>query len=781
MDENLWRLWYEQPADAWVEALPIGNGRLGAMVFGGTEQERLQLNEDTLWAGAPRVWNNPGARATLLKVRQALFEDDFERANELCKDMQGPFTQPYLTLGDLSLDFHIDGEVTGYERALDLTCAVATVTYGASGVTYTREVFSSTPDQVLVMRLAGDRPGSLSFSARISCPLNAGSAVREDGTLVLKGKAPKHVDPRGHEADDPIQYDPPGGEGLNFEAWLRILPIGGELVAEQDVVHVNGADEVLLLLSAATSYDGFQRSPGSDGLDPAVACASVLAAVAGQSYADLLAAHTADYQSLFGRVAIDLGESESTDHPTDWRLAHFREDNDPQLAALFYQYGRYLMIASSRSGTQPANLQGIWNNMITPPWNSNYTLNINAEMNYWPVEVCNLSECHEPLLRMIDELAVNGRETARVNYGCNGWCAHHNSDLWRQSAPVGRYGEGNPVWANWPMGGAWLSQHLWEHYVFTGDVAFLKDRGYPLMKDAARFCLDWLVEDGQGHLVTAPATSPENLYTLPDGRRLAVSIASTMDLAIIWDLFTHCIEASDLLDVDADFRAELAVARDRLLPYQIGKHGQLQEWFRDWDDPEDHHRHVSHLFGVYPGHQLTPETTPELLAASRRSLELRGDGGTGWSMGWKINLWARYRDGDHAYKMLRNVLQPAGGNETNYVRGGTYPNLFDAHPPFQIDGNFGATAGIAEMLLQSHRTTSDGARVLHMLPALPSVWPTGSVSGLRARGGFEVSITWAKGELLGGRITSDLGGRCVVQIGERAVDLDTVAGTSYEV
>ena len=781
MDENLWRLWYEQPAGAWVEALPIGNGRLGAMVFGGIDQERLQLNEDTLWAGAPRAWNNPGARSALLKVRQALFEDDFERADELCKDMQGPFTQPYLTLGDLSLDFHTEGEVACYERALDLTRAVASVKYSAGGVTFTREVFSSAPDQVLVMRLASDRPGCLSFSARLSCPLNAGSAVREDGTLVLKGKAPKHVDPRGHEADGPIRYDPPGGEGLNFEAWLRVLPAGGEMVAEQDAIHVNGADEVLLLLSAATSFNGFQRSPGFDGCDPAVACEMVLSAIARKSYADLLAAHTADYQSLFGRVAIDLGKSESTDHPTDWRLMNFREGYDPQLAALFYQYGRYLMIASSRPGTQPANLQGIWNNMITPPWNSNYTLNINAEMNYWPVEVCNLSECHEPLLRMIDELAVNGRETARVNYGCKGWCAHHNSDLWRQSAPVGRYGEGHPVWANWPMGGAWLSQHLWEHYVFTGDVAFLEDRGYPLMKDAAQFCLDWLVEDGQGHLVTAPATSPENQYTLPDGRRLAVSIASSMDLAIIWDLFTHCIEASELLDVDADFREEVSVARERLLPYKIGKHGQLQEWFRDWDDPEDHHRHVSHLFGVYPGHQLTPETTPELLAASRRSLELRGDGGTGWSMGWKINLWARYRDGDHAYTMLRNMLQPAGGSETNYVRGGTYPNLFDAHPPFQIDGNFGATAGIAEMLLQSHRTTPDGARVLHLLPALPKAWPSGSVSGLRARGGFEVSITWAEGEFSGARIASDLGGRCVVQIGDRLVELGTVAGSVFEI
>ncbi|MBN1249952.1 MAG: glycoside hydrolase family 95 protein [Anaerolineae bacterium] len=788
MSDNLWRLWYEQPAEVWVEALPLGNGRLGAMVFGGVASERLQLNEDTLWAGGPKDWNNPGARAALLKVREALFQaasgdpNGFERANELCKEMQGPFTQPYLPLGDLYLDFEHDGAPTAYERDLDLARAVATVHYTVDGVGFTREVFISHPDNVLVIRLACDQPGALSFAARMSSPLRAETHVFGDGMLKMRGKAPKHVDPRGHEAEDPIRYDPPEGEGANFEAWLQILPVGGRVVAATDSLNIEKADGALLLLSAATSFSGFRRSPGLAGRDPAAACRGALVSAATKPYDVLLDAHVADYRALFGRVAVDLGITDAIAHPTDWRLNHFGEGNDPQLAALFFQYGRYLLIASSRAGTQPANLQGIWNDMVVPPWNSNYTLNINAEMNYWPVEVCNLSECHEPLLRMVGELAENGEVTAEVNYGCHGWTAHHNSDLWRQTAPVGRYGEGNPVWANWPMGGAWLCQHLWEHYAFTGDRGYLEDHAYPLMKGAARFCLDWLVEDGKGHLVTAPATSPENLYSLPDGRRLAVSIASTMDLAIIWDLFTHTIAASDVLGVDPDLRAELKVARDRLLSYQIGQHGQLQEWFRDWDDPDDHHRHVSHLFGVYPGHQLTQETTPALVDAAQRSLELRGDGGTGWSMGWKINLWARFRDGDHAYKMLRNQLQPALTNATNYMRGGgTYPNLFDAHPPFQIDGNFGATAGIAEMLLQSHRTTDEGVRVLHLLPALPSAWPTGAISGLRARGGFEIAMSWADGVLTKARITSDLGGPCVVQIGNRQVALATEPGETYKI
>jgi alpha-L-fucosidase 2 len=776
---NLLRLWYTQPAAQWVEALPLGNGRLGAMVFGGIEQEHLQLNEDSLWAGAPRDRNNPAARAALLRVREALFQNNFEQANELCKQMQGPFTQPYLTLGDLYLNFDHEGEVSDYERELDLERAVTSVRYTAGGVTFTREAFSSCPDQVLVMRLTSDRPGALSFSVKLESPLRARSEARGGTRLVLRGKAPKHVDPAGHEGGDPIRYDPDEGEGINFEAHLTVVLTGGTVEGNGDRLQVAGADEVVILLSAATSFNGFDRSPGFEGKDAAAEAAADLAAAASKSYDQLLSAHVEDYKALFSRVALDLGVSDAVKQPTDRRLAAFAEGGDPQLAALFFQFGRYLLIASSRPGTQPANLQGIWNDAIQPPWNSNYTININTEMNYWPVEVCNLAECHEPLLTMIGELAVNGRVTAEVNYGCQGWVAHHNSDLWRQSAPVGNYGEGNPVWANWPMGGAWLCQNLWEHYAFSGDLDFLRERGYPLMRDAARFCLDWLVEDGRGYLVTAPATSPENLYTLPDGRRLAVSIASTMDLAIIWDLFTHCITSAEVLGIDPDFRAELQVARDRLLPYQIGQHGQLQEWFRDWDDPADDHRHVSHLFGVHPGHQLTPEITPELVRAAQRSLELRGDGGTGWSMGWKINLWARFRDGDHAYKMLRNSLQLVEGGETNYRRGGTYPNLFDAHPPFQIDGNFGATAGIAEMLLQSHRTTPSGDRILHLLPALPSVWPTGSVSGLRARGGFEVALVWTQGSLAEVCIKSTLGNRCRLEAGGQAIELDTQAGAEY--
>jgi alpha-L-fucosidase 2 len=531
MTTNLWRLWYERPAERWVQALPLGNGRLGAMVFGGVAQERYQLNEDTLWAGGPRDWNNPGASAALLKVREALFRGDFATANELSKQMQGPFTQPYLTLGDLLLSFDHGDSVEGYERELDLERAVASVTYRVDGKTYHREAFCSYPDRVMVLRLTCDTPGGLAFLARMTSPLHGRTAAEGDATLVLSGKAPSHVDPRGHEGEDPIRYELPDGEGATFEARLRVIPTGGCVSVGAQGIRVDGADEAILVLSAATSFNGFQRSPGREGRDPAIATRAEVAAAVASGYEALLQAHLRDYQALFGRVTLDLGTTEAAvfgdPAPTDQRLARFFEDKDPQFAALFFQYGRYLLIASSRPGTQPANLQGIWNDMITPPWNSNYTLNINAEMNYWPAEVCNLGDCHEPLLRMIGEIAVNGAVTAEVNYGCHGWVAHHNSDLWRQSAPVGAYGTGNPVWAMWPMGGAWLSQHLWEHYAFTGDATYLRDQAYPLMKGAAHFCLDWLVEDGAGHLVTAPATSPENMYTLPaTGERLAVSHGS---------------------------------------------------------------------------------------------------------------------------------------------------------------------------------------------------------------------------------------------------------------
>jgi alpha-L-fucosidase 2 len=766
---NPLRLWYTRPAEAWVEALPIGNGRLGAMVFGGVGHERLQLNEDTLWSGAPKDWNNPRARDVLPEVRRALFAGEWARAHELCKGMQGPFTQPYQPLGNLYLDFDRAPQYADYERELDLDRALVTVRYRVAGATFTRETLSSCPDQVIVQRLSCDRPGQIGFSLRLDS-LQRYTVGVEGGDLVLHGRCPAHVDPRGHESEDPIRYDDaPDGTGLTFEIRVRLIVEGGQMTMQRECLRVSAADSVLVLLSAVTRFG----SAPDQRQDPTAISLAYMEAAARKSYGELLDAHVRDHRQLFRRVDLDLGPSVLPERPTDQRIAAFREDHDPQLVALLFQYGRYLLIASSRPGTQPANLQGIWNDQVQPPWNSNYTLNINAEMNYWPAETTHLSECHEPLLRMIGELAVTGRETARVNYGCRGWVAHHNSDLWRQSAPVGNYGDGNPVWAMWPMGGAWLCQHLWEHYAFGGDLEYLRETAYPLIKGAALFCLDWLVEDEQGRLVTAPATSPENMFTAPDGQRLAVSLASTMDMAIVKDLFTHCIEASTLLDVDEAFREELSAARSGLYPPQIGRLGQLQEWFEDWDDPEDHHRHQSHLFGVYPGSQITTQREPALLEAAQRSLELRGDGGTGWSMGWKICLWARFADGDHALKMLGNMLTLVRGDETNYVQGGTYPNLFDAHPPFQIDGNFGATAGIAEMLLQSHEGE------IHLLPALPLAWRTGSVRGLCARGGFVVDIVWQAGDLVSATVQSRLGRSCIIRYRDRILSLQTVKGQSY--
>jgi alpha-L-fucosidase 2 len=758
---SAYTLHYDNPASTWTEALPVGNGRLGAMVFGAVNDELLQLNEATLWSGGPVSPNvNPEAFASLAPARQALAAGDYAGAAKILKKMQGHYSEGYLPLADLRI--HQDaGPASDYQRGLNIRDGVATTTFTANGVRYKREVFASAPGQVIVVRLSADKPGQLSLDIAASSQLRFTNTIA-DGAIVMHGKAPAHVDPNYYKLkSEPIVYeDPLKCRGMRFETVVQPKLVDGTLQASDGKLHISGASEVVLLVSAATSFAGFDRCPDSAGRDEHQLAQQALRLSASKDYAALLAEHVADVRSYFDRVelSLDPGAPDKSALPTDRRLeAYANGGRDPQLEALYFQFGRYLLIASSRTRDAPANLQGIWNKDVRAPWSSNYTTNINVQMNYWPVEAANLSELFAPLDDLVRHLAVTGAETAASFYHAPGWAVHHNSDIWATSNPVGAFGHGDPKWANWYMGSAWLSRHLWEHYQFSGDKEYLKS-SYPLMKGAAEFMLAWLQEDAQGRLVTMPSTSPENDFYYDGTKKASVTVGSTMDLGIARDLFSNVAAASRVLGIDGAFRDRVLAAKARLLPFQVGARGQLQEWYKDFDEVDPHHRHVSQLYALHPAREITPLGTPELAQAARRTLELRGDGGTGWALAWKVNMWARLLDGNHAYTLFRNLLRLTKDNDPAWGgHGGAYPNLFDAHPPFQIDGNFAGTAGVVEMLLQSQNDE------LHLLPALPDAWAEGSVRGLVGRGNYVVDISWREHKLASASVLARSGGRCTIR------------------
>ena len=718
---NPMRLWYRHPAAEWTEALPIGNGQLGAMVFGGINVDRIQLNEESMWSGHPIDRAKPGAQKALQRARELLFDGEYIKAEKIiANEFMGRRLETgehtYQILGDLTLYFK-HGKTSDYRRELDLQRAIASVEYFADGTRFKREYFSSPIDQLIVIRLSADKPAALSLSAQLSRPDNAIVELVGDDRIKMYGQLKN--------------------DGVVYESQVQITVTGGTTKASSDRIDIVEADKVVFYLAAATDYRG---------TDPRRECFDVLLKASQKPFNEIVADHVAEHQRLYDRVELDLGRTAAADFPTDERLWVMQDGAvDPQLLALYYQYGRYLLISSSRPGTLPANLQGIWEGTLSPPWNADYHININIQMNYWPAEITNLSECHYPFFDFIDALRPRGRKTAQAVYGADGFVAHHTTDVWHFTDPIGR-----PIYGMWQMGAAWSAQHLWEHYLFTGDKEFLREKAYPIMKDAAGFLVDFLVEHPEtGYLVTGPSTSPENRFKTADGQIAHLNMGTTMDTQITFDLFSNCIRAANVLDIDQRFAEKLAALRDQLPPMKIGSDGRLMEWTEEFEEPEPGHRHISHLFGLHPGRQITLQHTPQLAGAAKKTIDYRlehGGGHTGWSRAWIINFFARLQDGERAYENLLAL-----------IRKSTLTNLFDTHPPFQIDGNFGGTSGMTEMLLQSH------AGEIHLLPAIPNAWNTGSIKGLRARGGFEVDFHWANHQIVTATIYSELGGNCRIR------------------
>jgi alpha-L-fucosidase 2 len=784
------KLWYDKPAEKWTEALPIGNGRLGAMIFGNPLNENFQLNENTLYSGEPSsTYKNVNIQNDLPLVIKMLEDKKYVEADKyVTENWLGRLHQNYQPFGDLYFSFEgKENEITSFQRELDISNSMARVTYTLNGVNFTREILSSFPDQIIAVRITSDKKSAISFRVNFkSVHPNCTFETPSNHLLVFKGQAPgfvsrrtlEHIESKNDQHKYPEIYNSDRtrkpnakqvlygneieGKGMFFEAQLEVRNSGGKISKTDNGLQISGANEVLLLLSMATSYNGFDKSPSREGKNPAEINSKILEKVKSKGWDQIVKTHQEDYKNLFDRVNFELKSADYQNLSTVNRLKNFAGNKDYNLNTLLFQYGRYLMISGSRTGGQPLNLQGIWNAEVIPPWNSGYTINMNTEMNYWPVEVTNLSECHEPLFRLIKECVINGQETAKNMYGNRGWVVHHNVDIWRQTYPV----DNQARYSFWPMAQGWLTSHMWEHYLFTEDTEFLKNELYPVIKGAAEFYADWLIENKDGYLLTPVSTTPENAFYTPEGEIATVSQGTTMDMAIIKETFARTIEASEILGVDKGFRTELLGKQAKLLPYKIGKKGQLQEWEFDFEEPEPEHRHLAHLYGFHPGNQITKEKTPELFEAVRKTLELRGDAATGWSMGWKINFWARMYDGDHAMKIIKNFFNYVEEGSTQYTGGGLYANLFDAHPPFQIDGNFGYTAGIAELLLQSHEEK------IRLLPALPTDWQTGKISGLKARGNVEVSMEWENGKLIRATLTAEKDKTVLVDYNGKSIEIE---------
>jgi len=766
IDAQPLKLWYDKPAQRWTEALPIGNGRMGAMIYGGTDKETIQFNEETVWTGQPHDYAHKGAYHYLDSIRGLLFAGKQGEAHSMANKefMSQPFGQQcYQPFGNVLLTFPGHQKAVNFYRDLSLDNAVSMVRYAVDGVTYTRETFTSYPDQAIFVRITASKKNALHFKIEMSSPHSKKSILATQNRLVLNGYANNY----------PYDYYEKQGNykyptsKIAFESRLLVQNEGGSISITDNTLQVSNANAVVLKLVAATNFVNYKDISAN----PTDRCEAYEKKVIGLKFEKAKKRHIADYQKLYNRTSIDLGRSEVSMRPTNQRLLSYGQDKDPNLVALLYQYGRYLLISSSRPGTQPANLQGIWNDKLIPPWDSKYTTNINTEMNYWLAEKTNLSECTEPLFAMLKDLSVTGQNVAKEHYRSNGWVLHHNTDLWRGAAPIN--GSNHGIWIS---GSGWLCQHLWWHYEYTGDKRFLRETAYPIMKGAAEFYATYLIPhpNHPEWLVSGPSNSPENG---------GLVMGPTMDHQIIRDLFINTIEASEILDLDSDFRKKLKEKSAKIVPNQIGKYGQLQEWVEDKDDPKSEHRHVSHLWGLHPGSEISPLTTPELAEACRITLKHRGDEGTGWSRAWKINFWARLLDGEHAYLILNNLIVPSlNADDVNMNEGGgLYANLFDAHPPFQIDGNFGATSGITEMLLQSHLRTKNGDYYLDVLPALPSNFSNGKIAGLVARGGFEVSMEWKNNALIKLTVLSRNGNTLHVRYQGKEISQKTKVGGIHQI